>query len=149
MNKFEELIEALSETLQVPLHAERGSSCKLLIDGRMDLSIECDSSAENILLGCLICDVPPGRFRELLFKETLRMNAHYPRPGTFAYSERASKLCLYQYIPFVNLSSLRFSNLLEEFLEFADAWRRAIDSGNLSSVALPPPDTRPSPMGLR
>lgn len=139
MNKFEELITELGDIVGVGLHAEKGRICKLNINGVMHVSIEYDETKDMILLGCLIVDLPPGRFRETVLKETLRINNTEPRIGTFAYSERNNKLILFTYLSFTSLSPEKLNEKLNAFMETADDWRSAIDSGNLSRVALPPP----------
>lgn len=149
MNKFESLILELGQILAVPLEPQKGRLCTLNINGKMTLNLEFDESKDLFLMGCFICDVPPGRYKELLFKETLRINGTYPRPGTFAYSERNNKLSCFTYLSFERLTPERLSELIESFLDYCDKWRLAVDSGNLSEVALPPAVQHPMPPGMR
>jgi hypothetical protein len=148
MNKFETLILELGDVLAMTLEPQKGRLVSLSINGQMNLNIEFDEAKDMLLLGCLICDVPPGRYKELLFKETLRINGSYPRPGTFAYSERNNKLSLFTYLSFEKLTPEKLAEKIEAFLDVCDGWRRAADSGNLSDVALPPAVSRPPPPGM-
>ncbi|MCX6988182.1 MAG: CesT family type III secretion system chaperone [Chlamydiae bacterium] len=138
MNKFDNLIVTLGEMLDTDLRAEKGVLCKLKIDGKLSINLEYDEVKDLILMGTLIVELPAGRFRENILKEALRMNSIYPRIGTFAYSERANKLALFQYISFTSLSADAFNIQLHQFIDFSYQWFKAIDSGNLLSVALPP-----------
>jgi len=152
MNKFEDLIIQLGDLLEIALHAERGTVCKLNINGKMQVNMEFDEVKDLLLLGCFASDLPPGRYRENVLKEALRINSTYPRLGTFAYSERNNKLVIFTYISFVGLNPEKLNNKLQELLEGADDWRMAVDSGNLAKVALPSSGssgTSAPPLGMK
>ncbi|NDD57763.1 MAG: hypothetical protein EBZ47_00715 [Chlamydiae bacterium] len=138
MNKFEDLIYHLGEVLGIDLHAERGRVCKLHIDGKIHLHLEYDESKDLLLLASLVCEVPPGKFRENVFKEALKINDSFPRIATIAFSEKGNQLALFDYLSFVYLDVHKLNSLMHAFLDYAFEWKRAIESGNLNSIALPP-----------
>jgi hypothetical protein len=149
MTVFEELLFQLGEELGCPLHPEKGRICKININSNMHLNIELDEAKESILLGCMVSEVPPGRFREIVFKETLRINNTIEKIGTFAFSERNHNLVLFSYIPLTGLTIDTFIKKTMHFMEFADDWRLCIQSGNLSKMALAAPSTSGPPLGVK
>ena len=149
MNKFEELIIQLGEIVNVGLHAERGRICKLNINGVLHVHIEYDETKDMILLACFVADLPPGKFRENVLKEAMRINSTYPRLGSFAYSERNNKLAFFDYLSFTSLRADKLNDKLNMFIEKADEWRTSIDSGNLSLVTLPPSVSGGPPLGVK
>lgn len=137
LNKFEELIAQLGQVLDIALHAERGRVCKLNINGVMHVQIEYDEAKDRLLFASFIAEIPPGKFRENVLKETLRMNGTFPCLGTFAYSERNNKLAFFEYFPFPTIPADKLLEKLTTFIDRADEWRTAIEQGNLARVALP------------
>ena len=150
LNKFEELIVQLGKELGLPLHAERGRICRLNINGLLHVHIEYDEAKDRVLLATFIAEIPPGKFRENVLKETLRINNNYPRLGTFAYSEKNNQLALFIYTPFASLPADQLLERLMTFIHSADEWRLAIEQGSLARVALPSagPSGAP-PLGVR
>ncbi len=145
MNKFEEIIHELGIQLNLPLHAERGFICRLNINNIFHIQLEHEENRNRILLATYITEIPPGRFREDILKEALKINNLFPLDGIFSFSERANKLALFIYLPFISLTAQQLYQHLDQFIEKADKWRVAIETGQIASIStstsrsLPPP----------
>ena len=138
-DKFEILLKELGKAIGIPsLHPDKNQLCKLNVNGVLHVQIEFDPRKERILIATLICDLPPGKFREKALKTALRANGDPYRLGTLAYSERAGKLALFEYLPLVELNGEKCAKFLAKFLEKADSWRLAIEQG----APLPIPDVK-------
>lgn len=126
---FKEILTQLGIDLNLFLTPDNDKICSLKIDDKLIMQLELDESESNILMGTFLCDLPPGKFRENVFINTLKANGQLPLTSTFAFNEPSSKLVLFQYIPLnsVNLASLK-SNL-ENFIKKAMNWKEAIESG--------------------
>lgn len=130
MTPFEELLEKLSKTLSLPLAPDQNRACAIQIKKNITVQLQMDSTEEKLLIGCKIIELPPGKFRENVLKETLKANGlPDPRIGTFAYIEQINHLFLFQYYPIEILSGERLSSLLGPFIQMAESWKEAISTG--------------------
>lgn len=129
MDRFEELLKELGKILGIPLHVDKNNACRLNINNILHIQLEQDPVKGRLLVACYICDIPPGKFREITLKEALKANYLYPRVGTLAYAERNNKLTLFEYLPFLELTGEKLSVFLFQFIEKANTWREAIESG--------------------
>jgi hypothetical protein len=132
---FKEILTQLGIDLDLFLTPENDKICTLKIDDKLIMQLELDESESNILIGTFLCDLPPGKFRENVFINTLKANGQIPLTGTFAFNEPSAKLAFFQYISLesVNLASLK--KYLEHFIEKAMKWKEAIESGQSAPLA--------------
>lgn len=135
MDRFAALLEDLGSLIQVPLHPDHKRSCCLNIDGHLHLKIEDDERMSRLLVGSFICDVPPGKFREKIFKELLKENNLFPRIGTFGYCQRNNSLTLISYLPYAGLQGTSLADFLTEFIEKSVAWKRGVETGQFPQRA--------------
>lgn len=149
MNKFETLIADAGDILGTGLYAERGSICKIFVNQSFHVNIEYKENKDLILIASMIAELPAGRFRELVLKEALRLNDSFPNPGVFSYCQRNNHLAFFKHISITQLSAEKFADQIEQFVDFCEKWKDALSSGNLSSVALPPPRTASIPLGVK
>jgi hypothetical protein len=130
MSQFTRLLEELSFITGVSLHPELNDSCTIRINNLFSIQLKTDPGQEKLLIGCFICEIPPGKFQENVLKEALKENAlPPPNPGIFAYVERNNHLVLYEYLLFQYLTGERLTEYLAYFIEKATAWYEAIKSG--------------------
>jgi hypothetical protein len=129
MDRFEELLKDFGREINLPLHPDKNRLCRLNINDILHVQIESDEAKDRILIATFICDVPAGKFRENILKESLKANHFYPRVGTLAFSERNNKLALFEYVQYSNLTGEKLGQVLGQFIERADAWRLAIERG--------------------
>ena len=149
MNVFEELIQELGRLFNTPLHAERSRLCRLRINDLLQIQIEFDESKNRILLASFVCDLPPGKFRENVLREALKSNNLFPSVGTLAYSERNNKLVLFTYFSIASINANKLSEALLTFIDKADQWRVAVETGRLASISSSPPSKEGTPFGLK
>lgn len=131
MDRFAMLLADLGSLINVPLHPDAKRACKLNIDGKLHIQLEEQESKERILIAAFLIEVPPGRFREILFKETLKENNAFPRLGTFGYVPRNNMLALFSYVYYPGLSGDKLADFLEVFIEKAFSWKAGVETGQL------------------
>ncbi|MCB1116766.1 MAG: CesT family type III secretion system chaperone [Chlamydiia bacterium] len=130
MDKFQELLWDLGELIELPLHVDKNHACNLLLDEKLEVQMQMDQHEENLLICAFLADVPPGRFRENVMKDALKVNADYHPFGTLAFYEKKNLLILQQHLPVEKLNGEKLSQVLEQFLEEAIEWQQAINSGS-------------------
>jgi Tir chaperone protein (CesT) family len=125
------------------LQADRHHACAIQIKQGLIVQLESDSAQEKLLIASQIIEVPPGKFRENVLKEALKMNA-LPDPliGIFCYIGKINQLVLFQYYPFDILTAQRLAALLGPFIQTAEKWRDAIARGDSAPRSEYPPPPR-------
>ncbi len=131
MDHFALLLADLGALIQVPLHPDHKRACSLRINGELHVQLKEDDNKDRILVGAFVAEIPPGKFRENILKETLKENNLFPRIGTFSYSERNNQLALFSYVYFEGLNGDKMADFLESFLDKAFSWRTALQTGQL------------------
>ncbi len=134
MDRFEEILKDLGTALGIPLHPDRRGACRLNINDVMRVQIEFQPDKEQVLLACMICEIPPGKFRENILKDALRANWPYPTNGILSYSEKNNNLSLFEHIPTANISGQKLLDVLNAFIAKADSWRKGVESGQTSTL---------------
>lgn len=99
------------------------------------MQIELDESSSNILIGSFLCDIPPGKFRENVFKNTLKANGQIPQTGVFAFNEPNAKLALFKYIPLEKEPVATLRGTIEHFIDQAMQWKEAIEAGRSAPLS--------------
>ncbi len=131
MDHFAILLADLGALIQVPLHPDHQRSCNLSINGELHVQLKEDERNDRILIAAFLAEIPPGKFRENVLKETLKENNLFPRIGTFSYSERNNQLAFFSHVYFEGLKGDTMADFLEAFLEKAFSWRTALQTGQL------------------
>lgn len=145
MDKFQELLWDLGELIDLPLHVDKNHACNLLLDEKLEVQMQVDEHGENLMLCAFLADVPPGRFRENVMKDALKVNGEYQPFGTLAFYEKKNILVLHQYLPLESLSGEKLSQALEVFLEEAAEWQQAITSGSSAPLKYHSVSDKPPP----
>jgi hypothetical protein len=110
----------------------------------MQVQLQEEDNKDRVLIGAFIGELPPGKFREILLKETLKENNLYPRVGTFAYSPRNNQLVFFTYALLPTLTGDFLADILEIFLDRAFSWKTALETGQLPSRGASLQKTGPS-----
>jgi len=134
MDKFQELLWDLGELIDLPLHADKNHACNLLLDEKLEVQIQLDTHREYLMICAFIADVPPGRFRENVLKDALKVNGEHRLFGTLAFYEKKNLLILHQYLLLEKLNGEKLAQALELFLEEAKEWQQAINSGTSAPI---------------
>jgi Tir chaperone protein (CesT) family len=134
IDRFEELINELSLQLGIPLHPDKIGACTLQTKDGFEVQLECDRLQEKLLIVAFICDVPPGKLRENVFKDALKANGPYPQHGILSFSESNNKLALFAALPFTYLSGHTLCEFLNAFLDKASQWKNGVETGRTSEL---------------
>lgn len=127
MDRFSQILYDLSKEVGSDLYPDHNRLCQLNWQDLLLIQLEFEEAKERLLIGAFICDVPPGKFREKIFREALRSNAQFPHIGTLAYSDRNNKLTLFEYVYPDNFRSDKLFQLLQQFISKASQWKEAIE----------------------
>lgn len=149
MDRFEELLKELGKLFHVLLHPDKTGKCCLNVNDSLHVQMEFDPGRDRILIAALICDVPPGKFRENLLKEALKFNGAYPRVGTLGYLERENKLALYEYLYFPEINGEKMGQFLVNFIGKATEWRQNVENGSFPQSSSPTSKIDPSLFGIK
>ncbi len=148
-NQFEDLLHELSKVFHLELKVDRQNACSIQIHPHLIIQMQLDISQENLWIFSKLIDTPPGKFRENILKEALKANGlPDPRIATLAYLSQSNQLVLFQKYPLKILNGERLSGFLGAFVEMADQWRDAIQSGQSAPAGLRP-ETARNPFGMK
>jgi len=126
---FESLLQELAKSLQIKdLKPDPNNSCLIHFQNGLEVQIEPFEKDDKLLLVIDLGQIPKGRFREDVFRESLIANG-IPSPGTFAYSDQSDHLLLMELMPFDELNGEKIAATLSSMLEKAKIWKDNLDSG--------------------
>lgn len=145
MDKFQELLWDLGELVQLPLHVDKNQACNLLLDENLEVQMQMDKHGENLLVCAFLGEIPPGRFRENVLRDALKVNGQYQPFGSLAFFDKKSLLILHQFLPAETLNGEKLNEHLEVFIEEAEEWRRALASGSTAPIKYHSVDSKPPP----
>lgn len=132
---YEGLLEELGRSLGLTLFPDENYSCLIRLPNKLEVQVEMDPSGKKMVLGTYLGQLPPGRYREMVFYEALRMNGMPPpHVGTFAYSNKMDKLVLFRWIDLHEMTGEKIAKMLKPFSERAVYWRDAIAAGQVPVV---------------
>lgn len=131
MDRFLLLLDDLGGLIGVPLHVNPKGLCQLNINNQLHVQISEEKDKDRLLVATFIAEIPPGKFKENVFVETLKENQSYPRLATFAYSEKNNQLALFSHVYYPHLNGETLSDFLEKFIEKALSWKIGIETGRL------------------
>ncbi len=137
LDKFEELLKELSIQLGTELHIDKNGACLIFFEEKVKVQLELDKNLENLIVFCAICTISPGKFRENVLSNALKENNTFPYIATFAYFERESSLCMFNYLYFANLNAQMLSSYLLTFVDLASLYQDAISHGQSSPILKP------------
>lgn len=130
IGKFEELLQALGKVFHLELHIDRFNACSIKVHDQLTIQLQLDTAQENLWIFSKLIEVPPGKFRENVLTEALKANGlPDPLPANLGYISANNALALFQKYPLSILTGKRLAGLIGSFMEMADQWRIAIDSG--------------------
>lgn len=129
MDYFSELLYDLGREIGEALYPDSNRICQLNYHGQLHVQIEYFEPKQQLLIASFLCEIPPGKYREMLFKEALKTNDKYPRIGTLAYSERNNQLVLFAFLPTPSLNGRQLFHFIEQFIPKAMGWKEAVERG--------------------
>jgi hypothetical protein len=150
MDRFQELLDELGAHIRFPLHVGKNRSCGLNINDQIHIQLTMNDTTQSLLVVAFVAEVPLGRYREELFKEALKHNDRYPRPGVLSFMSKVNQLTAFEYLPIVELNGVKLAAFLGSFIPFVDEWHVAVAKGLPGPRNTTPGQTRlPSPFELR
>lgn len=130
---FNDLMYELSQLLKEDIKPDLNQSCSLLINQTYSVQLEMDISGETLLMGCFICELPPGKFRENILKDALKAQFDTKNEKSIlGYSEATNQLALFQNVYNYDLNGQILYDELCNFVDTVKEWKDAIDSGKTS-----------------
>ena len=131
MDRFETLLADLGSLIDIPLKPNSLRSCYFMVNHQLHIEMKEDDAKQGIRIATFIAEVPPGKFREKIFLETLKEHGKPPIFGVFSYSPRNNQLALCSYLYFNGLQTDSLAHFLDQFLEKAFSWQTAISTGQI------------------
>lgn len=130
------MLQEMGATLEITdLHPDRNNTCQIRLKNGLDIQLELDKSGQFIVLGSDLGTVPPGKYRENLFREALKANdMPYPNHGTLAYSKKSDHLVLFEKMNIKDLNGEKVAVEITPFSEKALIWKEALQRGDIPSL---------------
>lgn len=133
------ILQELGKSQIIPildLHPDRNNSCLIRIKGGLEIQLEFDRTGQNLIVGCDLGPIPPGRYRENMFREALKSNGlPHPLYGIFAYSKQTDHLIMYDLINGKDLTGDKVGDFLMKFIDKLIVWRNAIDGSSIPTIS--------------
>lgn len=130
MEHFYKLIEDLGELMDQDFYVDQNHACQIIFDEKLAVQMEMEITGERLLFGSLLCDAPPGKFREEILKNALIANHMNPLElGDLCFVEQENVLSLYAYLPSRELTAEKLLDQLAVFVDKGLRWKEAIESG--------------------
>lgn len=136
IDNFGMLLQELATILKIdPLIPDSHNTCLVRFKEGVNVQLEPDKGGVNLLIGAQLGTVPPGRYREDIYREALRANGlPLPRVGTLAYSRQADALVLFELMPLKDLTGTKLADFLQSFLAKALIWQEALIKGEVPVI---------------
>ncbi|MBA3816794.1 MAG: CesT family type III secretion system chaperone [Parachlamydiaceae bacterium] len=133
---FGTLLQELGKILEIPdLHSDRNNSCQITLKNGLVFQLEFDRSGAFIVLGADLGVVPPGKYRENLFREALKANdMPYPTHGILAYSKKSDRLVIFEKLRSHELTGEAIAAEIIPFSEKAIIWKEALERSDIPII---------------
>jgi hypothetical protein len=136
IDRFQELLNELGKVFHLQLFVDHHHACSIQIPP-LTVQLQLDPSQEHLLLFTKVIEIPPGKFRENVLKETLKANgAIDPVLGIFGYIASMNTLALYQKYPIHILNGEKLAGIFGAFFEMATTWHEAIQQGKAAPLSV-------------
>lgn len=130
---FEVLLDALGKVFHLKLHVDQKNACSIRLGSDLTVQLQLDQSQENLWIFSKLAEVPPGKFRENVLQSALRANGKPdPLSGTLGFIGPQNMLALFQQYPLHLLNGENLAETIGAFVETAESWRGALQSGRSS-----------------
>lgn len=133
---YEAILQELGTSMKIEgIKPDSNNSCLLELKEGVYVQIEPDETADWLIMGTKLGNIPPGSYRTQLSKAALQTNALQPAPlGVFAWSEAADVLVLFTKIPVKHLDGIKLHEILTKFHAKALIWKKAIEENKVPMV---------------
>jgi hypothetical protein len=127
------ILQDLGAALNIPgLHPDEHNTCLIRLN-EVHVQIEMDQKSQQaLILGVDLGEIPPGKYRENIFKQALKANGQIPSSaGIFGYSTQKDHLILFEMVDLKEAKGTKLAQTVTELIEKSQIWIEAIRSGNL------------------
>jgi hypothetical protein len=133
---FGALLQELGSLLEATdLHPDRNNTCLIRLKSGLEIQLEIDRSGEFLILGADLGSVPPGKYRENLFRESLKANnLPYPLHGVLAYSRKSDHLVLFEKLYIKELNGEKIAAEITPFADKAMVWKNAVAQSDIPVI---------------
>lgn len=130
---FGHLLEELGKEIGITgLEPDSNNACVIKFPNKVVVQIEIDRTRTFLILATELGVIPPGKYRENVFKEALISNGQNPpRNGDFSFSPKKDLLVLMQYLSLNDLKGDKVAQELIPFIEKAKSWKEALLRGDV------------------
>lgn len=137
MGLFEQLIQELNQSAQMELSIDENNCCRLKIKNKFALQMEVyKKTGEDLVIACVLGEVPPGKYREMLLQEALVSNGEpHPRYGIFAYSKDHNQLILYEILKMSQLTGSSLHDYIKVLSQKAETWYDALERQDIPQIS--------------
>lgn len=135
-DQFGAILQELSRSMQLSeLHSDSNSSCRLKLKEGLEIQLEIDRSGNFLIIGADLGEVPPGKYRENIFREALKAN-DLPPPinGILAYSRATNHMILFEKLHVKDLNGEKVSAEIPLFVAKAKTWAEALERGEIPTI---------------
>jgi hypothetical protein len=150
---FEDLLHEMGASLGMTLHTDSHGACCLKLKDKLRVQIEPDKKEERVMIAAFIAELNPGRFRENVLKEALRVNTQNVVNGQtgaiLGFSARHNQLACYTSLPFEGISGEKLVTALSYLIEQSLLWFDALQNGQAVPPGILPNYAPPTPFGIR
>ncbi|PCI94325.1 hypothetical protein COB11_04000 [Candidatus Aerophobetes bacterium] len=130
MTPFLEILYGLSHDTGLKLYPDQNEACKLVLENGIHVQLEMDPATDNLILGGIIAETPPGKFREKILKHALvANNQEFPNYGCLCYIHSTNSLALYDTLPSKNVDTEFLIDFITVFADKVQTWKRALEEG--------------------
>jgi hypothetical protein len=137
-DKFTLFLNDLSIHLGIDLHPDENDSCLLVMEDDLQVQLELDSDQTHLVIGSVLGELNPGKYREEVLKEALIKNAEpYPQKGIYAYSTKLNALILFDKVNLDVFNTENVLSILTPFVEKAKKWRLYLNNGQIPKQDTP------------
>jgi hypothetical protein len=134
--ELERIIEILADELDTELNLDAGNLCNIMINDQIAVQLELDKTGENVMLGCMILEISPGKFRENVLKAALKANYVKEKGiGNFSYIPKSATLCLFEFLPLDYLTEESTFKFFTDFCNKALNWHENLQAGRIPTIS--------------
>lgn len=124
------LLQQFALELKMDFKKDPSGSYSFQINGSLPLQIEMGKAEDEVLIGSFFIEIGPGKFRDNIFTYALISNQITEEPSFFGFSEKKTKLLLFQTLKTIDLNVQMLQEHLISFAKKAMKWKEAIEKGS-------------------
>ncbi|NGX56265.1 MAG: hypothetical protein K1060chlam5_00503 [Candidatus Anoxychlamydiales bacterium] len=131
---FEEIILNLSKLLDIDMHVDELGNCTLLVDDKIEVTLEYDDTSEKLLIFTPLNEIPPGKFRENVLIFSLKENNDLNFLFTLGYIESENMLAMSYTQDIDKLNNEELMDILNNFNITATFLYDSISQGTIPMI---------------